>query len=121
VLGTTLGFYVRNRGRAEEWDETRGWLAQMWMATEQERGGLTLEDLEARYDDNRALGEELQTWSAVEWALLAVGVAALGAAVALLVVGFRARRSPSGSPLAADRGLSFAGAAPSSFTGPDSR
>jgi tetratricopeptide (TPR) repeat protein len=103
VLGTTLGLYVWNAGRSDSWEQASRDLSAQWLADAEHWQGD--EQLDAAYDDNRALGEELQTWGAVEWALLGVGVAALGAAVALLVVGLRARRhrsvasSMTGAPL----------------------
>jgi len=91
LLGTTVGLFAWNAGRDNDWEDTSAYLTDQWMASRDERTASDVE-LEQQYQDNEALGNELQTWGAVEWALFGVGVAALGAAVGLLVVGLRAGR-----------------------------
>ncbi len=108
ILGTTLGLYLWNDGRDEDWQETASALESELASPLDER---TMSDVEIRtaYGEARDLGRELETWSNAEWALLGVGVAAVAASIVLFSVGPSPRRyeGVSGTPAPARGGGSL--------------
>lgn len=89
LLGTNLGLYLWNRSRHLDWVTEYAFLVKD--ALEQPP---TLDETESRerYDQAEELGHELETWSTVMWAILGVGIAALGTGVALFATGPNPRR-----------------------------
>ena len=100
LLGTTMGLYIWNAGRNEDWTVESDALRE-----ELGTGVEVTTELRRRIDDNSALGDELQSWSAAEWALLGVGVAMVGAAAVLFFAGPNPRRYTPVSILPGPGGL----------------
>ncbi len=91
LLGTTLGLYIWNDGRDEDWSETASALETELSLSLGERT-MTEAEIDTAYDEAQDLGRELQTWSSVEWALFSAGVASVLASIILFAVGPSTRR-----------------------------
>lgn len=84
LLGTDLGLYLWNRGRHLDWVSEYAFLIQDAQAEEPDLSG---EESRTRYDRAEALGNKLESWSAVMWATLGLGVASIITSVVLFVLG----------------------------------
>ncbi len=94
VLGTAMAFFVWNSGRNEDWNDTRAYLEHQQTLLDSCPGRPDCSELELDQggiidasERNTGLGDELETWSAVEWATLGVGVVGVGVALYLFLGG----------------------------------
>lgn len=86
ILGTALGFLAWNAGRNNDFETEEAFLDDEWSKPPDERT-ISETDLEERYDRNSELGEDLQTWNGIEWAVFGVGAATLVTSIILFAVG----------------------------------
>jgi hypothetical protein len=100
LLGTDLGFLIWNYQRDQDFDAEEARLAQVALDPDHDE-----DQLRDDFDANRALGLDLEQWNVAMWALLAAGVAVVGAGVAIFAASPRLSRYPELSVAPSPTGL----------------
>jgi hypothetical protein len=110
LLGTTAGLYAWNVGRDEDRDSQEVYLdAQYLQLVSGAPTEITGDEIESEYEELESLDQELRAWSAVEWATLGTGIAALGVGIYLFFGGPRLERGSDVALVPGPGSLAFVG------------